>query len=269
MLSQAKAVSTAAHLRGSLDLARVAEAQLYWVVGRNPFAQSTMYGEGYDYQQQYSAMSGDIVGSLPVGIKSRENFDVPYWPAHNYPNYKEVWVHPVTRWFALMADLSGPAIVEGEADGIVEFKENSGGTLIPVKPDLSTGRFRATIPEGSYSVKSSGVTRNIILLPASTVNLNLRQSVIPDIQVSAVMNKSSSTVTIEVKAIGKDIHRFRLLADNLVVGEPEKELNLDKGNTISWKVKVVDPETPWVAVIITDGNTKERRELFGLLNPKP
>lgn len=105
MLSQAKAVSVAARLRRSSDLQELAQAQLHWVVGANPFAQSTMYGEGYDYQPQYSAMSGDIVGSLPVGIKSRENFDLPYWPVHNYPNYKEVWVHPVSRWIWLMSDL--------------------------------------------------------------------------------------------------------------------------------------------------------------------
>jgi hypothetical protein len=69
-----------------------------------------MYGEGYDYTPQYSAMSDDLVGSLPVGMKSRENFDVPYWPVHNHPNYKEVWVHPVSRWFWLMADALAPEL---------------------------------------------------------------------------------------------------------------------------------------------------------------
>ena len=105
MLSQAKGVSSAACLRRNPDLGRLAQEQLHWVVGRNPFAQSTMYGEGYDYAPQYSAMSGDLVGSLPVGIKSRENYDVPYWPVHNHPNYKEVWVHPVSRWLWVLADL--------------------------------------------------------------------------------------------------------------------------------------------------------------------
>ena len=52
----------------ALDLA---QRQAQWVVGRNPFAQSTMYGEGYDWAQQYSVSSGDFVGSLPVGMQSR------------------------------------------------------------------------------------------------------------------------------------------------------------------------------------------------------
>ena len=57
LLSQAKAVSTAAHLRGSLELAALCEQQLQWVVGQNPFAQSTMYGEGYDFQ---ASIRGDV-----------------------------------------------------------------------------------------------------------------------------------------------------------------------------------------------------------------
>jgi len=265
MLSQAKAVSTAAHLRGSSELANLAGAQLRWVVGLNPFSQSTMYGEGYDYQQQYSAMSGDIVGSLPVGIKSRENFDLPYWPAHNYPNYKEVWVHPVTRWFAIMEDLAGPALVKGEASGTVEFRESTTGKNISVNPDPSTGRFSARIPEGEYSVHSGSTARNIVLLPASTTDLDLRKSPLPDFEVSAVMNKSGSTVTIEAKVAGKGTHSVRLLADNLVVGEAVKATNPAKGNVVSWKVKISDPKTPWVAVIVVDGKMNDRKELFGLM----
>jgi hypothetical protein len=105
MLSQAKALATAARVTGdaaSLDLVR---RQLEWVVGRNPFAQSTMYGEGYDFAPQFSVMSGDIVGSLPVGIESRANSDAPYWPVQNCYTYKEVWVHPVSRWMWILADL--------------------------------------------------------------------------------------------------------------------------------------------------------------------
>ncbi len=98
MLSQAKALATA----GEKDLAR---RQLEWVMGSNPFAQSTMYGAGHDFAPQYTSMSGDIVGSLPVGIETRGNLDVPYWPVQNCYTYKEVWVHPASRWIAIVADL--------------------------------------------------------------------------------------------------------------------------------------------------------------------
>ena len=70
-----------------------------------PFTQSTLYGEGYDWAQQYSVSSGDFVGSLPVGMQSRGVTDLPYWPSQNMYVYKEVWVHSASRWLWLMADL--------------------------------------------------------------------------------------------------------------------------------------------------------------------
>lgn len=105
-LSQALALSTAARLRRDAGLLGLAETQLDWALGRNPFAQSLMYGVGHDYAPQYTAMSGDMTGTLPVGIQSRGEADEPYWPAANCYNYAEVWVHPGSRWLAIMADLA-------------------------------------------------------------------------------------------------------------------------------------------------------------------
>ena len=100
-----------------------------------------MYGEGYDYAPQYTARSGDIVGSLPVGMKSRGNRDLPYWPVTNIWNYKEVWVHPVSRWIWLMADVDGPAIVSGQVqldgDSSVVITEKSTGASAQVPRQLT------------------------------------------------------------------------------------------------------------------------------------
>jgi hypothetical protein len=68
-----------------------------------------MYGEGYDWAQQYSVSSGDFVGSLPVGMQSAGDTDLPYWPSQNMYVYKEVWVHSTSRWLWMMQDLLGPA----------------------------------------------------------------------------------------------------------------------------------------------------------------
>ena len=108
LLSQAKALSAAARLRGDSAAFDLAQRQAQWVVGRNPFVQSTIYGEGYDWAQQYSVSSGDFVGSFPVGMQSRGVTDLPYWPSQNMYVYKEVWVHPAARWLWLMEDLLGP-----------------------------------------------------------------------------------------------------------------------------------------------------------------
>jgi hypothetical protein len=107
LLSQAKALSAAGRALGDSSALDLAQRQAQWVVGRNPFAQSTMYGEGYDWAQQYSVSSGDFVGSLPVGMQSYGASDLPYWPSQNMYVYKEVWVHSNSRWLWLMADLYG------------------------------------------------------------------------------------------------------------------------------------------------------------------
>lgn len=123
-LSQAKALSAAAQLRGKPELLELALRQFEWHLGRNPFAQSLMFGEGHDYAAQYTAMSGDMVGSLPVGVQTREDFDQPYWPPANCYNYKEVWVHPSSRWLWITEDV---ARQQSERARPVE---NKPGTLI-------------------------------------------------------------------------------------------------------------------------------------------
>jgi hypothetical protein len=105
-LSLALAAARAARLLDDPELRALALEQADWTLGRNPFAQSLMYGVGHNYTPQYTAMSGDITGTLPVGIQTRLAEDLPYWPAANCYNYAEVWVHPVSRWLALMAELT-------------------------------------------------------------------------------------------------------------------------------------------------------------------
>lgn len=127
LLSQAKALSAAARLRGDSAAMDLAQRQAQWIVGRNPFVQSTMYGEGYDWAQQYSVSSGDFVGSLPVGMQSRGVTDLPYWPSQNMYVYKEVWVHSTSRWLWLMEDLIGatptkPSTAEFDVTGATDSK---------------------------------------------------------------------------------------------------------------------------------------------------
>ena len=53
------------------ELINNAEQQLFWIVGRNPFGQSLIWGEGSNYPQLYTALPGEMVGAIPVGMESR------------------------------------------------------------------------------------------------------------------------------------------------------------------------------------------------------
>ncbi len=86
------------------ELRHIAEEQLMWIVGKNPFGQSIIWGEGSNYGQQYVALPGETVGEIPVGMQSRGNEDTPYWPQFNTATYKEVWGSSAGKWFTLIAE---------------------------------------------------------------------------------------------------------------------------------------------------------------------
>ncbi len=90
----------------SLRQGRKAREQLYWVVGKNPFCQSLIYGEGYRYPQMNSFSSGELTGEMPVGIRSLGNSDEQYWPQINNACYKEVWLTSAGKWLSLVAEVS-------------------------------------------------------------------------------------------------------------------------------------------------------------------
>lgn len=104
ILSQAKGLAAIATYFGDKELQALCYRQLDWHLGFNPFCQSLMYGEGYRFAGQYSMMSGNLTGGLPVGVQTHFNRDVPYWPAENCYNWKEIWVHPSSRWLWIMSD---------------------------------------------------------------------------------------------------------------------------------------------------------------------
>jgi len=92
-------------LLGDPEMHAVSLAQLEWMVGRNPFSQSLMVGEGYNFSPQYAAFTGDITGGLPVGFLTMDDLEVPYWKASFLHNYKELWGQPAFRILELLDDL--------------------------------------------------------------------------------------------------------------------------------------------------------------------
>lgn len=74
-------------------------------MGQNPFGQSLVYGAGSGYCRQYAVLCGECMGAVPVGVETRDNEDVPYWPQNNNATFREVWVGSACRWLWVCADL--------------------------------------------------------------------------------------------------------------------------------------------------------------------
>ncbi|MDR2912178.1 MAG: glycoside hydrolase family 9 protein [Alistipes sp.] len=105
LLSKAKAAVILSRLLDDTELRDIATRQLEYVVGFNPFAASTIFGEGYDYHPLYGAYAGDVVGAVPVGIETFENDDEPYWPTQSNATYKEIWMLTSAKTMGLVAEL--------------------------------------------------------------------------------------------------------------------------------------------------------------------
>jgi Glycosyl hydrolase family 9/Cellulase N-terminal ig-like domain len=266
ILPQALALGEAAHLRGDLKAAELAQDQMEWVVGRNPFAQSMMWGEGYDYAPQDTPSSGNMVGSLPVGIQTRGDADEPYWPVQNTWTYKEVWVHPVASWLALMPDLGGPALVQGTAKSAISFSAIPHGNPMEVHPDPATGRFRVMLPQGQYAVLCNAERETRTFLPGETYDLDLRPGRALDFEVSKKAVPDGE-VTISVTARGSGAHSFALRADNLTLDGARKQITLQPGAAghVEWHARIDSSKTPWVAVVVPDEVLARRKEVSGAI----
>ncbi len=108
-LSKARSAIILADVLSDESLRDIATRQMEYIVGFNPFAMSTIYGEGYDWSPLYGAYAGDVVGAVPVGIETFENEDSPYWPTQSNATYKEIWMLTGAKTLGLVAELFGYA----------------------------------------------------------------------------------------------------------------------------------------------------------------
>jgi hypothetical protein len=275
LLSQAKALSAAAQLRGDLQAANLAQKQAEWLVGLNPFAASLMYGEGYDWTPLYSVRSGQMVGALPVGIETKGFDDAPYWPTQICWTYKEVWTQPVGQWIWLMQDVAVPATVRGRANPAshepVEFREQKSGQVTTATASPLAGEFDLHLPEGHYEVRQGSAHTSVTVLPGGVYDVDLRRDRVLDFKVT-FQDLGHQEAVLRVSAEGAGRHTFTIRSDNLTLREKEEqEIDLTTGNIREavWHVHVVSPDTPWVALVIPDGTLSDRREVTGAETPHP
>ncbi len=270
LLSQAKALSTAAKLRGDLDAEDLAQKQAQWILGRNPFSTSLMYGEGYDWTPLYSVRSGQMVGALPVGIETREYNDAPYWPHQICWTYKEVWTQPVGEWIWLMQDLHGEAVVQGVTDGKtqdpVEFRDTKTGHVTSIIPSASNGKFRAQLPEGKYTVQQGGTRTTLTALSSGLYHVDLRANEAFDFQAAADESQAHS-VTIHIHAEGSGVHAIEVRTSNIELSEPATqkiELHPGQNMELTRHGRIMTPGTPWVVVVVPDQSLDRHQEVTGV-----
>jgi hypothetical protein len=82
-----------------------------------------------------------------------------------------------------------------------------------------------------------------------------------------VRSDGLQNVIVQLDAKGTGPHRFTLRADNLQLREPaEQEALLEAGHkhAVIWHARIADARTPWVGVIVQDGDVEKHIELTGV-----
>lgn len=263
-LAQAKALAVASHLRNDLDGVNISRQQLEWIVGKNPFCQSTMWGEGYDFSPLYTPSSGHIVGGLPVGIQTAENRDVPFWPSSACYNYKEIWSNPSARWLWLMEDVVFPSRIRiaGELAEPVHLQFIEKNTGFTRNFDLPVGEKipPLVMPEGNYKIICDGKEKELVLMPG-------KDYVIDPIDNNTFSLSSETTakgiIRIMLKADGQSNVPFELRVWNLKISKKiqQKAGAVDKSTNLVWEASVIDQKKPWLAVAVRDGKVTEMKEV--------
>lgn len=105
LLSMGKNAAVCGRYLGDDELLDIAREQIYWMLGKNPFCQSMVYGEGWNYPDLDNFTSGRRTGMMPVGIRTHGDTDEPYWPQVNNACYKEVWVTVAGKYLSLLSEL--------------------------------------------------------------------------------------------------------------------------------------------------------------------
>ena len=265
-LAYAASLAEAARLRNSAEASNLVRMQLQWVLGGNPFCQSLMYGEGYDFTKQWGpGLSHNVVGSVPVGMDDTIH-DAPQWPAANHMTYKEVCVFVNGYLLSTLAHMAMPARVAGLASAGAVFRETRTG-----RATKAAGRFALNLPPGDYSIEYGGVVTRMSAVAGGSYDLLLDPKRAVEIELSAG-KASGGVVRIEARVRGSGAHRIELRAFNgSADGDAISQVDLKGrgGQTLAWNFRIADADKPWVAVAIAGGRHATRKEVFGTAHELP
>jgi hypothetical protein len=272
-MSEATALALEYKLRNDRQGEQLVTKQVEWILGNNPFSQSIMYGEGYDYSPLFSASSGNIVGALPVGMDCMSN-DEPFWYSRNHMTTKEVWVVPTGRFIWSMAYAATPAYISGKIarnsrEDIIIINKGSLKTET-IRPDTK-GEFSAVIQPGEYTIKAGNFKRDMILLSGCSYSVKPDPGNYIDFTVKIdPLFKEKDEVRILLTAEGAGSHDFRILAFNGTGFQSVQTVQLDGTGSkeLEWIIQVIDTGKPWVAVIIPDNDLGKKLELTGDFRPQ-
>lgn len=258
ILSATKAMTSVASYCNDYDLYVASQHNYEWILGKNPMAQSTMVGEGYDFIQHYTVQPGQTTGSITVGMESHYEKDVPYWPQVNTATYKEVWVCSATKWMWCMADSLLPARVSGYLrvipGGVLTCTNVVSQKAYTVVPHVRTGYYELTLPAGTYRMQYESEEKTITVVSGKQYAID---GPLCDVSASAVRSGKDVTITISVTA-SYDLP-ITIRTDNVSGLESSYTVSVENGKgTLVLHAVLENEQKPFVGLVLPNGNLDER-----------
>ena len=173
-MSSSWALAEASRLRKDSAGMHLVGKQLQWIVGDNPFGQSLMYGEGYDFAPHFAYCLENVAGSMPVGMDCM-NGDMPHWCATNNATSKEIWVEPINRFMGTLAVYNQVSTFKKPDTGgflITAEKTQSENGTVTLKVSI-TGSGRHTIEIGTFNAKENLAKKEIELTAGKTETIQI------------------------------------------------------------------------------------------------
>jgi hypothetical protein len=243
-LARGIALVTAARLRRSGDLRRLAQLQLEWQVGLNPFGNSILYGVGERFASQMLLWTDDLVGAMPVGMDSRR--DQPFWPHTSHMTSREMWIVPTARLMSLVSGVSAHARLLGVT------KHNARCTNLLTRKSFVIGRgnYDLSLPAGRYRIElEDGRGRNIVLIGGVAYRDYVDVMAYPQAELEIVQESGKRTLSATVATWQPT--NIRLQGHNLTITNPVRSVSAGSHN-IRWNVETVDSSRAWVAILETE-----------------
>ncbi|MBJ6359896.1 glycoside hydrolase family 9 protein [Paenibacillus sp. GCM10012307] len=258
VLGSGNALAYGASIRNDYELEQLAHRQLEWIVGRNPFGQSLMLGEGYNYADQYVCLPGPLSGSLCVGIQSYRNEDVPYWPQSINAVYREMWIHPSVRYLLLASHVNKKSRVYGwlseHADSYVRAVCVLTGKEFSVKTAARTGEFSLELPSGTYSFHCDDKSKELTLVNGSEYELT------NEFNNYAVKHEiEGQTIHIEILVTGDKEVSFECRTGNV---EAVSVIRATPGQATKHSAVIENSKKPWIVVLVPNGSLQDKIEIL-------
>ena len=260
LLSENKAMLAGAKYRNDYDLYAATQHNYEWIIGKNPMAQSTMVGEGYDFIQHYTVQPGQTTGSITVGMESHYEKDEPYWPQVNTATYKEVWVCPACKWMWCMADSLLPAHVSGYLrvvkNAALTFTHQATKKVYAAPVHERTGYYELTLPAGKYKMRYDDMVKDITVISGNRYTFD---GALYDVKAEAVLEGTHVTLTVTAK--GECDIPIRIKTDNVTGMDVSAIVPIENGEgRMVFHGELTEANKPFVGLVIPNNDLSEKVE---------